>query len=304
MIGNPVAGRWSIWKSINSGQSWDSTGLFLPQNENEKGLPNSFAKSYYREKIYFGTDNNRIYYSSNSGLNWVPQYLPDENIYSISSTGPYLICGGNNLFSTNNYGVNWSQEVSPGSGNIIGIIFPGIIVITPADNLENSPTLIIRNDNNIYYTDNGGGSDWEVKYSSESGSYTNLLTASNYFYALRNDGGITRGVIDVLTTVDPVNYPYSFELKQNYPNPFNPKTTIPIYVYKSTHITLRIYNSTGKLMETLLDEQKNILYYDNIIEYGFPYRIEWDATNYPSGVYYYEVIGDDFKESRKMMLVK
>ena len=32
MIGNPVGGRWSIWKSVNSGQSWDSAGLFLSQN--------------------------------------------------------------------------------------------------------------------------------------------------------------------------------------------------------------------------------------------------------------------------------
>ena len=126
----------------------------------------------------------------------------------------------------------------------------------------------------------------------------------NNIWAIRDNGGITRGNIDILTSIEPNNYPYTFELKQNYPNPFNPKTTIPIYVYRSTHIMLRIYNSTGKLMETLLDEQKNILYYDNIIEYGFPYRVEWDATNYPSGVYYYEVIGDDFKESRKMMLVK
>lgn len=304
MIGNPVGGRWSIWKSANTGQSWDSTGLYLPQNNNETGFQNSFARSYYIEKLYFGTNNNRIYFSSNSGLIWESQFIPDENIFTISANGPYLLCGSNNLYSSSNYGEIWSQEVSPGTGNINGIIFPGIIVITPADLLSNSPTFMIRNNNNIYYTDNGGGSDWEIKYSSLSGIYTNLFYISNIILAVRNDGGITRGIIDVITSVEPNNYPYSFELKQNYPNPFNPKTTIPIYVYRSTHIRLNIYNSAGELQETLMDEHINALSYDNNNIYAFPHRIEWDASNYPSGVYYYEVIGDDLKETRKMMLIK
>jgi photosystem II stability/assembly factor-like uncharacterized protein len=304
MIGNPVAGRWSIWKSADAGQNWDSTGLYLPQNENEAGFPNSFSRSYYNTNFCFGTDNNRVYYSSNSGVNWVSQYLPDENTYSISSTGPYLLCGGTNLFSSSDYGQVWTQEVSPGTGNINGIVFPGIIIITPSDDLSNSPTFLIRNDNNIYYTDNGGGSDWEIKYSSVSGRYTNLFSITNIIYAVRDNGGITRGIVDYITSVEPNNYPYSFELKQNYPNPFNPKTTIPIYVYRTTHIKLNIYNSTGRLLETLVNERMNILTYDNIINYGYPHRVEWDATNYPSGVYYYEVIGDDFIEARKMMLVK
>lgn len=304
MIGNPVAGRWSIWKSVNAGQSWDSTGLYLPQNENETGFPNSFARYYFYDNFYFGTDNHRIYCSSNSGINWVSQYLPDENIYSFSLTGRYLLCGGTGLYSSYDYGQLWTPEVTPGSGNINGIVYPGLIVITPSDNLSNSPTFLIRNDNKIYYTDNGGGSDWEIKYSSESGRYTNLFSAANTVYALRDNGGITRGNIDFITSVEPNNYPYSFEIKQNYPNPFNPKTTIPIYVYRTTHIKLNIYNSTGKLMETLVDEQMNIISYDNINNYGYPHRIEWDASNYPSGVYYYEVISDDFKESRKMMLIK
>ncbi|HWA06026.1 MAG TPA: hypothetical protein VG961_05725, partial [Ignavibacteria bacterium] len=55
IIGNPVAGRWSIWKSVNAGQSWDSTGMYLPQNENEAGFPNSFAGSFFYDRFCFGT---------------------------------------------------------------------------------------------------------------------------------------------------------------------------------------------------------------------------------------------------------
>lgn len=304
MIGNPVGGRWSIWKSVNSGQSWDSVGLYLPQNDNESGFINSFSREYDLNILAFGTNNYRIYYSANSGVNWETLFLPDESIHSISLRGRNFVCGGENLYTSSDYGHVWSREVSPGTGSINDIIFPEIIIITPSDNLSSIPTLMIRNDNNIYFTDNGGSSDWEIKYSSVSGRYTNLFSIENCIYAVRDDGGITRGIVDYITSFEPNNYPYTFELKQNYPNPFNPKTTIPIYVYRSTHIKLNIYNSTGKLMETLVDEQMNILTLDNIINYGYPHMVEWDASNYSTGVYFYEVIGDDFKEARKMMLVK
>ncbi len=306
MTGNPGGGRWSLWRSSNQGVNWDSSGLYLPQNNSESGFVNSFGafqqNSVY--KVWFGTNNNRIYYSNSSGANWILQNLSEQNIYSIFSIGGYMLSGGDNLYSSTNYGSIWNQEATPGTGNINGIAHPGLIVIMPVDNIMNSPNFFIRSNDKIYYSDNGGGSDWEVKYTSSNGNYNHMASLSNNIWAIRDNGGITHGNIDVLTGFTPNNYPYSFELKQNYPNPFNPKTTIPIYVYRSTHITLKIYNSAGKLMETLLDEQKNILYYDNITDYGYPYRVEWDATDYPSGVYYYEVIGDDFKESRKMMLVK
>lgn len=171
------------------------------------------------------------------------------------------------------------------------------------DNLNNGPIFYIRSDNKIYYTDNGGGSDWEIKYSSPNGNYTNINNSYNNIWALRDNGGITLGKLDVILSVPPNTYPYSFELRQNYPNPFNPKTTIPIVVYKSTHISLNIYNSTGKLIANLFDGKKEFLY-DTEVIYGHFFEVVWDATNYPSGVYFYEVVADDYRESRKMMFIK
>ena len=41
MEGDPVGGRWSLWKTINGGINWDSTGMFVPQNGTEAGWSNS-----------------------------------------------------------------------------------------------------------------------------------------------------------------------------------------------------------------------------------------------------------------------
>jgi hypothetical protein len=305
MQGDPVGGRWSLWKSYDNGMTWDSAGMYLPQQDGETGFENSLT-AYYNNtpnNILFGTNKQRIYYSQDAGLSWSAIPVPNENTYSISSIGRYTLSAGNNLYSTSNNGSPWQFETSLGTGNINGVVMSGLIIAIPSDNILTVPVLYIRSDNRIYYSDNGGGSDWEVKYSASSGTYSYITTVANTIWAVRDNGSITKGEIDVITSVDPVTYPYSFELRQNYPNPFNPKTTIPILLYRSTHISLKVYNSSGELAATLLDGQKDLAFYDNI-PYGYYYSVEWDASAYPSGVYYYQVISDDYKETRKMMLIK
>jgi hypothetical protein len=82
MYGNPVGGRWSLFKTSNGGITWDSTGLYLAQVDNEKGFNNSMYIDSNR--IWFGTDNFRIYYSSNFGSSWNAQStVPEKNIYSV-----------------------------------------------------------------------------------------------------------------------------------------------------------------------------------------------------------------------------
>ncbi len=68
MTGNPAGGRWSLWKSTNKGLTWDSTGMYIPQAGSETGYPNSLAVRH--NYILFGTNNSRIYRSTNNGINW------------------------------------------------------------------------------------------------------------------------------------------------------------------------------------------------------------------------------------------
>lgn len=68
MTGNPVGGRWSLWKTTNNGVNWDSSGLYLPQSGSETGYNNCIV--YSQNRIWFGTDNSRVYHSTNNGNNW------------------------------------------------------------------------------------------------------------------------------------------------------------------------------------------------------------------------------------------
>lgn len=83
--GNPVSGRWSLWRTTNGGSTWDSTGRYLPASGNETGFANSmWCKG---DTILFGTNNSRIYFSSNYGLSWIVKSTsPEVNIISLHYT--------------------------------------------------------------------------------------------------------------------------------------------------------------------------------------------------------------------------
>ncbi len=88
--------------------------------------------------------------------------------------------------------------------------------------------------------------------------------------------------------------PDSFALLQNYPNPFNPSTVIRFDLPRSTHAELAIYDLQGRMVERLLSGE-------------YPagrYAAEWNATRFPSGVYFYRLTTESFTAARRLMLVK
>ena len=85
-----------------------------------------------------------------------------------------------------------------------------------------------------------------------------------------------------------------YKLYQNYPNPFNPITKIEFQIKKRSNVLLNVYDITGREIHTLLNMQ---------IDAG-SYSINWDASNYPSGVYIYKILATDFTDAKKMILLK
>jgi len=83
-------------------------------------------------------------------------------------------------------------------------------------------------------------------------------------------------------------------LSGNYPNPFNPTTVIRYSLFENRFTTLKVYDILGKEILTLVNEKQN----------AGEYSVEWDAGNYPSGVYFYRLQTGEFIETRKMMLLK
>ncbi len=94
--------------------------------------------------------------------------------------------------------------------------------------------------------------------------------------------------------VEPSGLPISFNLSQNYPNPFNPSTVIEFGLPRAGRVKLEVFNILGQNVLTLIDRH---------LPAG-SHQVEFDATNFPSGIYFYRLNHDEVKLTRKMTLVK
>ena len=90
------------------------------------------------------------------------------------------------------------------------------------------------------------------------------------------------------------NIPQSFTLKQNYPNPFNPATTIEFDLKENSKVELTIYNALGQKIKTLVDREFS----------SGRHKINFNAHNLTSGIYFYELKTNNSKQIKKMELLK
>ena len=88
--------------------------------------------------------------------------------------------------------------------------------------------------------------------------------------------------------------PEVFALYQNYPNPFNPVTNIKFSLPENQKVSLGIYSVTGRLVETLVNENRVA---------GF-HTIQWNAGRHASGVYFYRLDAGVNSKTQKMILLK
>ncbi len=88
--------------------------------------------------------------------------------------------------------------------------------------------------------------------------------------------------------------PDKYSLSQNYPNPFNPSTTIKFSVPKDGIVAVKVYDVKGQLVKTLVDQR---------IIVG-NYSVDFNASDLSSGIYFYSLETPEFKETKKMILVK
>ena len=85
-----------------------------------------------------------------------------------------------------------------------------------------------------------------------------------------------------------------FYLSDNYPNPFNPFTTVSYSIPKNGIVILKVYDILGKEVAVLTNEVK---------EAG-NYSVKFDASNLPSGIYFYTLTSGNFIATKKLILLK
>jgi hypothetical protein len=130
---------------------------------------------------------------------------------------------------------------------------------------------------------------------------------NNYSYTDRLELAGTRSVFYRLKQIDydgtfsysnvvsiDVNIPNGFVLNQNYPNPFNPSTKISYSVVSDVFVSLKVYDFLGREVTALVNETK------------VPgiYEVIFDASNLPSGTYFYTLSAGDYVSTKKMILLR
>lgn len=120
--------------------------------------------------------------------------------------------------------------------------------------------------------------------------YDDILQASDHLPVIADFELKTQTSIDNNSLGD-IN---KYKLQQNYPNPFNPSTTIEYTLPKSGNVKLLITDPLGQLQTVLTDKFQS----------ANTYEINFDGSRLSNGIYFYQLITDNFIQTKKMVLLK
>jgi hypothetical protein len=130
---------------------------------------------------------------------------------------------------------------------------------------------------------------------------SNVIIGVYYFYRVKaynnyveseysNEFSIT--VTNIYSDLN--NVPDKFKLFPNFPNPFNPSTTIEYQIPKDSFVILSVYNMLGKVVATLVNEEKHV----------GRYSVVFNAAGFSSGIYFLKITAGNFTSTSKMILLK
>ncbi len=157
----------------------------------------------------------------------------------------------------------------------------------------------------IKYTPSGNPV-WTLRYngagSNDDDAVAVAVDNSNNLYVTGSSWGVSSNKDIVTLKYSPVTginpkgnpVPNNYSLSQNYPNPFNPTTKINYDLPITNYVSLKVYNETGKEIASLVNERQA----------AGSYNVDFDGSNLSSGIYFYTLTAGEFRETKKMLLVK
>jgi len=278
--------NWLNYNPSNSGLP--STSITALKIDNQG---NKWICFYQNGVVKFDGVNWTVYNTSNSGL-------PDDIVYALEIDNSGNVWIGTNYGLAKFDGVNWITYNTSNSG------LPDNIVLSIA--LDSSGNKWIG----TYY---GGlakfdGMNWTIFNSSNSALPSNYVRAiaidnagNKWIGYGKNDftfGGLAvyreGGVILGVDKKDKPEILSNYILYQNYPNPFNPETNIEFSLPDKANVKLTVYDLLGRQIAVLLDKE---------LQSG-NYQVTFNGVNLPSGTYFYELRAGNFRQVKKMILMK
>jgi hypothetical protein len=241
--------------------------------------------------------NGDIFAGANSGVyklnstTWIPKStgLTNTNVTALTSVGTYLLAGTSQgstggVYISSDNGENWTlSKPDPWVTSILTI----------------GSTIFVGSFGDGVWRSTNYGSTWgQINDGLSSSAYYVMSLGSDgqYIFAGTNNANVWRRPLSQVTGVEnePPIQPEAFSLKQNYPNPFNPATTISFDVAQKSFVTLRVFDALGREVAILASED---------LPAG-AYARQWNASNMPSGIYFYHLQAGSFTATNKLILLK
>ena len=324
-----------VYKTIDGGVTWNEltipnydTGIYIQFVDENNGWIMVFNTNYTGGGVFRTTDGGNSWnlinlpadgfpYFKNSSTGWV---MPMDNdstrktidgglswtapwgtntqvtlnsIYFSDINNGWIVGRNGTVLRTTNGGSSWDYITNTGltsdynSKSVFFLNASNGWIGTDKDN-ENPKVLHTTN----------GGSSWTIQET----PVTQLDGDDIFsiFFWDENNGWFTADCgricnYSVLNNVnEDNNIPHKFSLYQNYPNPFNPSTNIDFTLPKSKFVELKVFNILGK-------EVANIV--SNKLNQG-NHTYQFDGRNLASGIYYYQLVTEDYMKVKKMILLK
>ena len=239
----------------------------------------------------------------------IPQILDSLNALFINLTPSIIdsVPGGVILYKINN--IEWNEKLNENNIGLIdfGNFTPLDTIFSFQENVElsiNIKPFIVQGGLHSFALGSADSSDNISFYSKENlilrGEFNSTVPFHNSGYATNyNVWPSISFLLEENLSIDNKLLPNAFALHQNYPNPFNPKTVIRYDLPKEATVKILIYDMLGRLVTTLADNKHSA---------GFK-QVHWDATNrfgkkVSAGLYLYTIQADDFRQTKKMILLK
>jgi photosystem II stability/assembly factor-like uncharacterized protein len=311
LIYNFSSGVAQFLRTTDGGNTWDpftGAGIFYFVDSNN-------GWSYAGSGPQGANTPYMIYHTTNGGTNWSEQFADSVSgsYHSMQFTdlnNGWIVGDSSKVIKTTNGGTTWTRVINtgidPASESKCVFFLNGNTgwIGTNDGNINSNPT------REVLHTTNGGAS-WAKEYTQNSEGIFSIFfwdenngwfTADN---CVQNCNGpdsliIWQGAIahtnngGVSGVEENKNTPVQFSLSDNYPNPFNPSTVISYSIPSATNVELTVYNTLGQTVKILENEFKS----------AGNYSVNFNASDLPSGIYFYKLEAGQFSQIKKMVLLK
>ena len=273
----------TILKTTNRGDNWSA----IPS-----GITNAFQGMHFiNENTGFVCGSLVVLKTTNSGSTWLNLNAPyisfemNTDIYFTDEMTGWFSTNSGRIVKTTNGGANWNV----------------VLEETAVWRLSFTNSLTgygCRSDGKVVKTTNGG-SNWYVQVTPltenlydihfPSGDTGYIASWSGKILKTTNGGGtpVTVSETGLENIVD-------YSLFRNFPNPFNPSTKISFNLKENSGVNLKIYNAVGETVADLINAE---------MKKG-EHEINWDAGDFPAGVYFCRISDGNQSRTLRMILLK